>query len=64
MVDGQIAAKRRSLGWATSFVPASGGDAVLAYTTPRWRQLTVLTQLVMIAAAFGFVLRRITGVGR
>lgn len=63
-VDGQIAAKRRSLGWATSFVPASGGDAVLAYTTPRWRQLAVLTQLVMIAAAVGFVLRRITGAGR
>lgn len=63
-VDGDVAAKRGSLGWATSFVPSSGGEAILAYETPRWRQFVVLTQLLMVVGALGFVLRRVTGAGR
>lgn len=63
-VDGSTAAKRRSLGWATSFVPSAGGEAVLAYDTPRWRQLVVLAQLLGVTGAFGFVLRRLTGAVR
>ncbi len=62
-IDGDVAAKRGSLGWATSFVPGSGGEAVLAYETPRWRQFVVLAQLLMVAGALGFVLRRVTGAG-
>ena len=42
-VAGVEAAQRRSLGWATTFVPSAGdGEAVLAYTTPRWKQLVVI----------------------
>ena len=60
-VDGVAAAERRSLGWATAYVPASGGDATLRYRTPRWRQLVVIVQLLAVTSAAGLQLRRATG---
>ena len=60
-VDGASVAERRSLGWATAFVPTDGGDATLGYTTPLWRQLVVVVQLLVILAAAGLQLRRVTG---
>ena len=60
-VDGDRAAQRRSLGWATAYVPSQGGEATLRFETPRWRQLIVLIQLLAIAAAAGLQLRRVTG---
>ena len=60
-VGGAEAAERRSLGWATTFVPTSGGEATLQYSTPRWRQLLVVVQLLAVIAAAGLQLRRVTG---
>ncbi len=60
-VDGTEVARRSSLGWASAYVPTSGGEATLSYTTPRWRQLVVLVQLLAIVAAGGLYLRRLTG---
>jgi hypothetical protein len=60
-VDGSVAAERRSLGWATAFVPSDGGEATLRYSTPRWRQLIVVVQLLAVLAAVGLQLRRFTG---
>lgn len=60
-VDGAIAAERRSLGWATAYVPTAGGQATLVYSTPAWRQLLVVLQLLVLVAAAGVQLRRFTG---
>ncbi len=60
-VDGAAAAERRSLGWATAYVPTSGGEATLRYSTPLWRQLVVIVQLLAVLAAAGLQLRRVTG---
>ena len=61
-VDGEQAARRRAMGWATAYVPtAGGGTGVLSYETPRWRQFAVLGQLILILGTAGFVLRRATG---
>jgi hypothetical protein len=61
-VAGVEAAQRRSLGWATTFVPsAGGGEAVLAYTTPRWKQLVVIVQLLALLGTVSLVVRRRIG---
>ncbi|MEM9467131.1 MAG: glycosyltransferase family 2 protein [Actinomycetota bacterium] len=60
-IDGTVAAERRSLGWATAFVPTTGGEATLRYSTPLWRQLIVVVQLLAVLAAAGLQLRRLTG---
>ena len=61
-VAGVEAAQRRSLHWATTFVPsAGGGEAVLAYTTPRWKQLVVIVQLLALVGTVGLVVRRLIG---
>lgn len=60
-VDGAPAARRRAFGWASAYVPIDGGQGVLAYETPPWRQYVVLVQLLLIAGAAGFVVRRMTG---
>lgn len=61
-VAGVEAAKRRSLDWATTFVPsAGGGEAVLAYTTPRWKQLVVIVQLLALIGTVSMAVRRLIG---
>ena len=61
-IDGAEAARRRSLDWATTFVPtAGGGEAVLAYTTPRWRQLVVVMQLLALLGTVSLAVRRLIG---
>ncbi|MEM9201893.1 MAG: glycosyltransferase family 2 protein [Actinomycetota bacterium] len=60
-VDGNETAERRSLGWATAYVPSSGGEGSLIYSTPRWRQLVTVVQLLTLLAALGLQLRRFTG---
>ncbi len=61
-VAGVEAAQRRSLGWATTFAPsAGGGEAVLAYTTPRWKQLVVIVQLLALLGTVSLVARRRIG---
>jgi len=61
-VAGVEAAQRRSLGWATTFAPsAGGGEAVLAYTTPRWKQLVVIVQLLALLGTVSLVVRRRIG---
>ena len=62
-VDGTPAARRRALGWASAYVPSAGGQGVLSYETPRWRQYVVLIQLLLLAGAAGFAVRRSTGGG-
>ncbi|MEO0493097.1 MAG: glycosyltransferase family 2 protein [Actinomycetota bacterium] len=61
-IDGSEAARRRSFDWATTFVPAAGGgDAVLSYTTPRWRQLVVVVQLLALLGTVSLSVRRLVG---
>ncbi len=61
-IAGVEAAQRRSLDWATTFVPSSrGGEAVLAYTTPRWKQLVVIVQLLALLGTVGLAVRRLIG---
>ena len=56
------AAQRRSLGWATTFVPGTGGgEAVLAYTTPRWKQFVVIVQLLALLGTVSLAVRRRIG---
>ena len=61
-VAGVEAAQRRSLDWATTFVPsAGGGEAVLAYTTPRWKQFVVIVQLLALIGTVSLAVRRLIG---
>jgi hypothetical protein len=61
-VAGVEAAERRSLDWATTFVPsAGGGEAVLAYTTPRWKQLILIVQLLVLLGTVSLAVRRLIG---
>jgi hypothetical protein len=55
-VDGDRVGRRRSLGWATAFLPERGGDAVLTYDAPWWRQAAMIVQLVvaLVLAVAGF----------
>lgn len=57
-VDGVRAARREGLGWASVYVPAAGGDAVLSYTAPRARQLTQMVQVAAPLVLLGGWLRR------
>ncbi len=47
-VDGNRAASRPALGWATAFSPDRGGYGSLTYSTPLWRRLALLTQLTVL----------------
>ena len=60
-IDGVVAAERRALGWATAYVPTAGGQATFEYSTPTWRQLLVVLQILVLIAAVGLQLRRVTG---
>ncbi len=61
-VAGVEASQRRSLDWATAFVPSvGGGEAVLAYTTPRWKQLVVIAQLLALLGTVSLAVRRLIG---
>ncbi len=47
-IDGNRAAHRPALGWATAFSPDRGGNGSLTYSTPLWRRLALLTQVVIL----------------
>lgn len=55
VVDGSRVTERQSLGYATTFLPPSGGFAELSYSTPSWRRWVLIVQvgalLVLIAVA-------------
>lgn len=57
-VEGVRAARRDGLGWASVYVPADGGDAVLSYTAPRARQLTQMIQAAAPLVLLGGWMRR------
>ena len=57
-VEGTRAARRDGLGWASVYVPAEGGDAVLSYSSPRARQLTQMIQVAAPLVLLGGWLRR------
>lgn len=63
-VDGEAAGRRRSLGWATAFVPEGPGVAVLRYDPPPWRQVAQVVQVVAFVGVFAALLRRRIGTSR
>ena len=63
-VQGEPTARRRSLGWATVFLPDRGGEAVLSYDTPLWRRAVLVLQLGGFAALAAVALRRRLGGAR
>jgi len=60
-VDGERTGRRRSLGWATVFLPDGGGQASLAYDTPIWRQAAMLLQIAAFVVALGTWTRQRVG---
>ena len=60
-VNGDRAGRRRSLGWATAFLPDAGGEASLTYDTPFWRQGAMLLQLLAFVLLFGASTRHLLG---
>jgi GT2 family glycosyltransferase len=60
-VEGDRTGRRRSLGWATAFLPDRAGQASLDYDTPLWRQVAMVFQLLAFAAAVGFFTRQMLG---
>ena len=62
-VDGERAAARRSLDWATVFLPESGGAAELSYDTAPGRRVAQVVQLLALIAVFGLAVRRLVGDG-
>jgi len=60
-VDGQVAVRRRALGWASAFMPTDGGNATLSYATPLWRRLGLVAQLLIFMALVSAQLRRVLG---
>lgn len=60
-VDGDRTGRRRSVGWATAFLPDAGGSAVLSYDAPFWRQGAILIQALGLLVAAGALLRRRVG---
>ena len=63
-VQGAPTARRRSLGWATVFLPDQGGSATLTYDTPWWRRAVIVVQLAGFALLVGAGLRRPLGGAR
>jgi hypothetical protein len=57
-VDGERTGRRRSLDWATAFVPDSVGLATLRYDAPIWRQAALLVQLAAFFTVLGATVRR------
>jgi len=60
-VEGDRTGRRRSLGWATAFLPDRFGQATLTYNTPAWRQGAMLLQILAVFAALGMSIRRMIG---
>ena len=60
-VAGVEAAQRRSLGWATTFVPSAGVVRPCWRTPPRWKQLVVIVQLLALLGTVSLVVRRRIG---
>jgi len=58
-VEGERTGRRRSLGWATAFLPDRSGEASLRYDTPLWRQAAMILQILALLAALGFSTRQL-----
>ncbi|MXW74798.1 MAG: glycosyltransferase family 2 protein [Acidimicrobiaceae bacterium] len=54
-VDGSRAAQRRSIGYATAFVPQAGGTGELTYFTAPWRRWVLIVQVSAILFLIGVV---------
>ncbi len=63
-VDGQKTSHREAIGWATAYTAGGGGTGDLVYSTPLWRQLALLLQVVMFAGIAVVSLRRLLLGGR
>ena len=61
VVDGDRTGRRRSLDWATAFLPDRAGSAVLSYDTPWWRQAAMAVQLSGFVVVAGAAFRRRIG---
>ena len=57
-VDGSRAAQRRSVGYATAFLPQVGGTGELVYLTAPWRRGVLLVQVFAILLLIGVVVVR------
>lgn len=61
-VDGERAPERGSLGYATVYTPASGGDGELIYVTPLWRRAVLVIQvLALLLVMANFIIRPTSG---
>ena len=58
-VEGEAAPRRESLGWASVYLPAAGGEASFSYAAPWWRQFALVAQLVVLGLAMVVWLRRL-----
>ncbi len=58
-VDGVSARRRPAFGWATAFSPADGGTGVLQYSTPLWRRLALVIQIMILGGLMVVGLRRV-----
>ena len=54
-VDGSRAAQRRSVGYATAFVPQSGGTGELSYFTEPWRRWVLVVHALAILLLIGVI---------
>jgi len=62
-IDGVSAPRRTDFGWASAFSPADGGTGSLQYSTPLWRRLALLAQLVIFGWLMVVGIRRVVGSG-
>ena len=62
-VDGEAVPRRESLGWASVYLPAGGGEATFSYDAPWWRDTVLVAQLVVLGLATVLWLRRLLGRG-
>ena len=57
-VDGSRVAQRRSVGYATTFLPQDGGTGELTYLTAPWRRWVLIVQVSAILLLIGVVVVR------
>ncbi len=62
-VDSVTADSREAFGWARVYDTGAGGTAVLQYTTPIWRHLVAMIQVVLLVICASSFLRRRLRVG-
>ena len=60
-LDGRVVPRRVAVGWASAYLPPSGGEASLTYTTPWWRNSAQVAQIIVLAVLTAGWLRRRIG---